>query len=196
MNRPIDPALLDRLVDGELDQESRRELLLRIDSTPGGWKGCALAFLEAQEFGQAARAWARDHAGPSAKVPSPRPVHAPMPRLAMAATIAAVAFFGGFSARGWAEPAGGEQPERLVVDTRPAEAPRPDAQFEAGPTPPDPAPAEESPPPMPDYVRAQWARLGYKVERTHKLISMEEDGRRETLPVEGYRVEYVGRPTY
>ncbi len=200
MNRPnaIDPELIDRLVDGELDPESRRALLLRLDAAPEGWRRCALAFLEAQEFGLAARAWTGEHAGPSSKAPARRTAHASPSRLAMAATVAAVAFFGGFAARGWAEvPAVERGPsDRLVAETGPAQAPRPAAAVEGDPTRPGPAPAEESPPLMPDYVRAQWARLGYQVERSYKKISMEEDGRRVTLPLEGYRVEYVGRPTY
>jgi hypothetical protein len=46
--RTIDDGVLDLLVDGELDEAERRELLARLDETPGGWRQCALAFLEAQ----------------------------------------------------------------------------------------------------------------------------------------------------
>jgi hypothetical protein len=41
-------AQFDRLVDDELNEEERRELLGRLDDEPGGWRQCALAFLEAQ----------------------------------------------------------------------------------------------------------------------------------------------------
>lgn len=44
--------LLDLLVDGELDDARRRELLLKLENTPGGWRNCALAFLEAQSWRQ------------------------------------------------------------------------------------------------------------------------------------------------
>jgi hypothetical protein len=51
--------LLDRLVDGELTADERRELLQSFDQRPEGWRRCALAFLEAQswreELGQVAR---------------------------------------------------------------------------------------------------------------------------------------------
>lgn len=40
--------LLDMLVDGELSEPQRRELLRGLDQTPDGWRRCALAFLEAQ----------------------------------------------------------------------------------------------------------------------------------------------------
>jgi hypothetical protein len=42
--------VLDRLVDGELSQSQRRELLAALDDEPGAWRRCALAFLEAQSW--------------------------------------------------------------------------------------------------------------------------------------------------
>lgn len=47
-----DPALFDRLADGELSAAERRELLAQLDEMPGGWRQCALAFLEAQTLRQ------------------------------------------------------------------------------------------------------------------------------------------------
>lgn len=46
----VDEKRLDLLVDGELDAAGRRELLRELDATPGGWRQCALAFLEAQAW--------------------------------------------------------------------------------------------------------------------------------------------------
>lgn len=43
-----DDARFDRLVDGELSPEEYRALLSSLDDEPGGWRRCALAFLEAQ----------------------------------------------------------------------------------------------------------------------------------------------------
>lgn len=45
-----DEALFDRLVDGEIPSEERRRLLASLDDRPGGWRQCALAFLEAQSW--------------------------------------------------------------------------------------------------------------------------------------------------
>ena len=45
-----DARLLDLLADGELDGHERRELLVRLDAEPDGWRRCALAFLEAQAW--------------------------------------------------------------------------------------------------------------------------------------------------
>lgn len=44
--------LLDLLVDGELSEAQRRELLLWCERDPEGWRRCALAFLEAQSWSQ------------------------------------------------------------------------------------------------------------------------------------------------
>jgi hypothetical protein len=43
-----DDARFDRLVDGELSPDEYRNLLASLDDEPGGWRRCALAFLEAQ----------------------------------------------------------------------------------------------------------------------------------------------------
>ena len=48
-----DDTRFDRLVDEELSEEERRELLGQLDDEPGGWRRCAIAFLEAQCWRQA-----------------------------------------------------------------------------------------------------------------------------------------------
>jgi len=45
-----DDRRFDLLVDGELSESERRELLSGLDDEPGGWRRCALAFLEAQSW--------------------------------------------------------------------------------------------------------------------------------------------------
>lgn len=42
--------LLDLLVDNELSEAERRDLLGQCESQPDGWRACALAFLEAQDW--------------------------------------------------------------------------------------------------------------------------------------------------
>ena len=37
----IDDAVIDRMVDGELDDVRQRELLFRMDDEPGGWRRLA-----------------------------------------------------------------------------------------------------------------------------------------------------------
>lgn len=55
---PEDSMLLDQLVDGELSDEERRALLLRLERTPDGWRRCAMAFLEGQAWRSEAKAYA------------------------------------------------------------------------------------------------------------------------------------------
>ncbi len=51
----ISDAELERLVDGELSEPRRRELLSGLDREPEGWRRCALAFLEGQSWCEAMR---------------------------------------------------------------------------------------------------------------------------------------------
>jgi hypothetical protein len=193
MNAPINPTEIDRLVDGELDPVSRRDLLLRLDASPDGWRRCALAFLEAREFAEVARAWTREHAAPAVSRVEPR--RRPSAAIwAMAASVLGLAFLSGFAARGWATSAVAvrSDPPRLLAETKPA---RP-AEVETSLPAPDTSLASATPPGLPEYVKAQWSRLGYQVEPSRRVISIEEGGRRETFPVDDYRVEFVGRPTY
>ena len=63
MNEPLhnsDEILLDRLVDGELSADERRDLLASLDDRSGGWRQCALAFLEAQAFNRQLRQLTRE----------------------------------------------------------------------------------------------------------------------------------------
>jgi hypothetical protein len=55
----FDPQILDRLVDGELAEIERREVLQTLERQPDGWRQCALAFLEAQSWGEALTQLAR-----------------------------------------------------------------------------------------------------------------------------------------
>jgi len=55
----FDPQILDRLVDGELAETERREVLQTLERQPDGWRQCALAFLEAQSWGEALTQLAR-----------------------------------------------------------------------------------------------------------------------------------------
>lgn len=61
-----DEQRLDRLVDGELSEAERRELLQACEHQPDGWRRCALAFLEAQEWRGALGSLARPEVPPPA----------------------------------------------------------------------------------------------------------------------------------
>jgi hypothetical protein len=77
-NQPLnEDILLDRLVDGELTGNERRQLLESFDKRPEGWRRCALAFLEAQswreEMGQVARGVASETNAPKSPASSVTP---------------------------------------------------------------------------------------------------------------------------
>src|SRR5438874_1985215 len=55
-NAPADsPIRLDRLVDGEVNIDEQRQLLLALEAQPDGWRRCALAYIEAQTLRQELR---------------------------------------------------------------------------------------------------------------------------------------------
>jgi hypothetical protein len=47
--------LIDRMVDGGLTPAQLRSAVRELDCTPGGWRRCALSFLEARAWGEAFR---------------------------------------------------------------------------------------------------------------------------------------------
>jgi hypothetical protein len=214
-----DLAALDRLVAGDLPELERRELLLKLDAEPDGWRRCALAFLEDQ-------AWRSALAGMAGSVPQPKPIVVPssnsrksawFPRVAVAASILALAFSAGFAA-------GGRKLQGLVVSTETpvlSQVPDPSkvldsSQVEevgwvdlvdpsAGESPPRRVPIVSGPglddnwlrkqaPTISDYVRARWERQGYQIQERRKLVSVTlEDGRRVSIPMDEVAVDYVGQ---
>jgi len=69
---PLDDWIFDQLADGELGESDRRELLAQLDTTPDGWRRCALAFLEGQSLRQEFRALAASQrAAPAAVAARP-----------------------------------------------------------------------------------------------------------------------------
>ncbi len=49
-SRPIPQEALDRLIDGELGVDEYRETLARLEQERGGWRRCALTFIETQAW--------------------------------------------------------------------------------------------------------------------------------------------------
>ncbi len=98
----IENASLDRLVDGDLPESERRDLLLRLENDPDGWRRCALAFLEDQSW--------RKALAPVASTPVPVPCPTSpnaglpgkswLPRITIAASLMASTFAAGFAAGG------------------------------------------------------------------------------------------------
>jgi hypothetical protein len=96
-----DQQLVELLVDGELDEGRRRELLSRLDGMRDGWKRCTLAFLEAQTLRAAMRARTQGSRGAPQPAPAPSRTSAAgrAATWAGAAALVIVAFCGGWFLR-------------------------------------------------------------------------------------------------
>lgn len=214
-----DDRLIDRLVDGDLPDDERRALLLRLEAEPDGWRRCALAFLEAQAWRHSLGSLAREVSGtkPTGEILSlpetPRRLLAP--RLAAWAAGLLAAF-----ALGWTT-AGSSRPHTPQVADLPRPVPpppsrRPESQKlptavahqdvakpEAAPRPaPSPAkalavpgPSGPSTPAVPAYVRSLLERRGYLVEERRGMVIGVSGGRRVVIPAEKVKIRYVGRRT-
>lgn len=203
---PADPIarerLIDRLVDGELTDDERRSLLLALDREPDGWKRCALAFLEAQAWRAACTAGdVAEPAPPGRQAPwRAAPGLRPSRLTALAAAVFVVFVMGATFGAAWnsvSAPVPGTGAH--FTDTRPtpaaATAPVP------SPTAPAPplatAPASPQPPAVPDYLRRQLERQGYRVEGDRGLLSIRMEGGREVqIPVQSVKYQYVGHRIY
>ncbi|RUL89375.1 hypothetical protein [Tautonia sociabilis] len=150
---PLDvaPEQFDLLVDGSLPEAERRELLIRLDSSPDGWRRCALAFLEAQAWRAALGSIAdRERCDREPITPSPHPgLRFRLAPVALAAGISLAAFLIGRASVG---------PERPRVDDHLAELPRsetvtpptPDSRSDPSPDPTDRSVAALDPAGQPD----------------------------------------------
>lgn len=78
---PMNEQTIDKLVDGELDELQRRELLTSFDTQPDGWRRCALAFLEAQSWRKELASFVTETSEQptTATRPQPPPIHAVRP---------------------------------------------------------------------------------------------------------------------
>lgn len=72
----FDAIAIDRLVDGELSTEERRDLLVALDDQSDGWRRCALAFVEAQSWGASMK---RIASGASEPIEQPSAAQAAVP---------------------------------------------------------------------------------------------------------------------
>jgi hypothetical protein len=188
--------LLDQLVDGELSERERSELLRRFETEADGWRRCALAFLEAQSW--------REAFGPVVAPLSARPgvpralIRArkrwpPVARLTGLAAGIAAAFAIGWALHRQPEIATRSAPvaqgaaARATADS----AQQPDSQNLAIHTGAASKPAESS------SLVTQWRQRGYQAETQKQLVSVDlKDGRKVRLPVHEVRLRYVGDRTY
>jgi len=202
--RSPDDRLIDRLVDEELSELERRELLLRLESEPDGWRRCALAFLEAQTWQESLSPLAGQAADlrPSAAV-AERPRARPTSRVSPTHLTALAACLAAAFALGWVwHRNSGERARQAAMTTaelsRPAEANEPRRHASAA------AAVRESRPDQRrersnwlDPLVKQWEQQGFRAERQNRLVSFErKDGKTVNVPVQEVRLEYVRGRTY
>jgi hypothetical protein len=136
-----DDHRFDLLVDGELSAAERRQLLAGLDEEPGGWRRCALAFLEAQAWQQDLGAIRREPRPPAADVsPRQRPRRRAQPGslAAIAASFLIALFLGLLLREAWSV---WSPDSSRIAGGRPAErAPSADDVPDATPGPPEELP--------------------------------------------------------
>lgn len=176
-----DDTRIDALVDGELPEAERRTLLEQLEATPGGWRACALAFLEAQSWREAFVETARES--------SPKPLVVTQPkRIPIASWLARAAVVFLAFGLGWAI----RVPQTRNVDSSVARIPKTEPRPNPVRDEADTAPVPETPAPA-DYVQGRLEREGFEVERTKVLIpTATKDGRPVAVPVQRMRVRFVG----
>jgi hypothetical protein len=147
--------LIDRMVDGGLTPAQLRRAVRELDSTPDGWRQCALSFIEAQTWGEAFRNLngtilestptpeSSDCSTPAmTSILRPIPTSGVISRRwigdALAAGIAIIAFSLGWLVHGVRNPVQSDRPAILAeVTTKADRAPEPEVAGET-PTPTDP----------------------------------------------------------
>ncbi len=218
-------ARFDRLVDDELSERERRELLAGLDNEPGGWRRCALAFLESQCWKKAVRTPARheEKAAPN-RIAAPKPLESHRPRWrSHLGTLAAMAasFLIMFYAASLLLRTETEQPANstgitgeVAVNTHAnptkpwqmVTVPSPTENGDKGQALHLPAVEREKvdpqwlnklPPAVPDDVMQAFHRTGHQIEQQRELVPVPlKDGRQLVVPVDQVNVRYVGNGPY
>ncbi|NQU23579.1 MAG: hypothetical protein HQ567_20040 [Candidatus Nealsonbacteria bacterium] len=220
----IDDARFDLLADDELTEAERRQLLGGLDDEPGGWRRCALALLESQQWKRQCGAIARE-AGPEApdKRPPGRRRQGPGGKtLAAMAACFLVALFLGLVIRDLSHRAGSEGTSPAQVADNDPNSPergrRPESMPQRDLPQPDEPPTQFAggddsiavpvgrvddldkwlqslPAALPADVQRSLEQTGYRVHQTRELVPMGiEDGRQLVVPVDRVNIRYVGNP--
>jgi hypothetical protein len=200
---PVDERLFDRLVDGELADAERRELLLSLEQQPDGWRRCALAFLEAQSWREAVSPFTgAAFGGPATPTPvlPQRKLH---PSRLAARWIGLAAGVALAFVLGWWIGEGPHEYAHRPVTTAPeittprigdepalAQAREPDNVEGSRPS------GSESAALLNPLLK-QWQQWGYHTELQKRLVSMElADGRKVNVPVQEIRLRHPTDRTY
>jgi len=227
-NPPIteDDQLFDLLVDGQLDEPRRRELLTGLDDRPGGWRRCALAFLEAQSWREAMDAFAHPRAAVPAAAPPQAAPRKRRSRRDLVTTLLGVAasFLLGIGITSWQHdmqqkgipvgggpsmakvaaddafgyPGSGQNVQWVSLSSKGADGRPHTVQL--------PAVARDRldenwlrslPSAIPEDLSRSLQQAGHGVQSSRQLIPFRlKDGRRLVVPVDQLDVRYVSNPEY
>jgi hypothetical protein len=199
---PLDSSRIDQLVAGDLSEDGRRSLLVRLDSEPDGWRRCALAFLEVQTWREA---FAPLGVAASADRPAPAPIkHASRSmagrRLAHWSIIAAcvaIAFALGWAVKPVPAPVDAPDHARMIVAEASASAEMPLTDVIAPPVEQAKTTEQGEASALLESVVASYERQGYLAERQKKLINVKlEDGREHQIQAQEVRLRFVGDRIY
>ena len=180
----IEGIVFDRLVDGELDEAARGALLRRLDHEPDGWKRCALAFIEAQAWREA-MSTERGSGMASPWDVGARRSHrlAALRQIVAVAAAVTVAFGVGFMSRGIRADRGGAPDAGRVLVQGPGATHGEQT-----------ASARTATATVPEYLRRQMERQGYRIDGDRKIVPVAlDDGRKIAVPVETVSLRYVGQ---
>jgi hypothetical protein len=219
-----DDDRFDRLVDGALAADEYQALLAALDDEPGGWRRCALAFLEAQALGQELTMMRQGTASVLIAATGPRLKEAaPWKQwLAMAASLLAALALGiaipSLGTLGEQPPASlpiaavdrSQQPPAANFAAQPREVGSarlvlsgPGGQSQAGELPiyeyaGDPRAwlgSQQSA--LPASLISELERSGHRIQRQQQYVPVDlEDGRRAVIPVEAVQIMPVSRRAY
>ena len=210
---------LDRLAMGEISPAERRDLIQWLDADDSRWRNCALVLLEARELAQVFGDWKAEplqhqrslqpeQVAPILRKANSQWIH----RIVLAASLLA-AFGLGMGTnliRSVSDPVPAGHSSRDIV-TQPVDPAAEDRTGTAVPV--DPAPQPNVPAEkalmaksdsdnitddfIPDYVRSQLERRGYRVNSRPNVVSVAfPDGHNEDLPVNQVQFSYVGQRSY
>jgi hypothetical protein len=186
---------IDLLVDGELGENGRRALLLRLDGEPNGWRRCALAFLEGQAWRESLiPANAVNLAQPAVVQPRLRPSRwRPVGRLAGLAAALALTFATGWAWRGKAA----EIPPAIQIVEK--EKPVQPASVAASEIETNDLPVPgASPSLVAELVPLnQWRKFGFEAQTQTRMAALKlKDGRQVEVPVQEVMLRFVRGRTY
>ena len=183
----IDQQRLDRLVDGELSEQERVDLLRELDGQPTGWRQCALSFIESQLW---QHELTRDHAPDPSQVSAAteRPDVRPMRYVGWLVTAAAVMLAFTFGQRWDSDSLPRIQRNQVAEQTPTANAALRPAdtstqQWYAGQT-------------LPDDVERMLREMGADVRQRQGWVVQNSEGQPTMVPYRDVELVPVRGPAY